>query len=508
MPEEEIIAEELVFNPNTLAGDGVHSFIDGFTVPAAALNRLTPTIIAVTNTAVNVKNPLYGAMGNGVADDTAAINAASAAAALTGQAVYFPGGTYKVSSTVVPASSQHWFGDSRNLSILQSNSPTGTIVSLSNPGVHLTNLGFSSSVVRTGGYFITISASDAKLKTLNLNTPFGGIQLNAGSISIDFDDVEVFNNIGDGINIASCLNTLFRAVNIITGVCTTVGIRVLNAGDLTMMACALIGCPVNLQISPGAGQSVTSLKAAECFFDHATQQNVVIAPTANGAVYRCNFDGCWAASAPSNAWAIVTLPGTVVDGIAYNDCEGYGATAGAGLSLTQTGGTLQNVSFCGGKLAANLYGVFISNASSIIIDGNFIGPVAGWSMNTTAAIGVGGTSANVDIHDNLLIPLNGSPFIAFTATGVNNRIHDNPGYNPLGAVAIAVGASPFTFTNGTAPSTVYGFGNGVTGVNKVTGQTTIQIIGTISNWSVNLGPNEQITVVYPGAAPTMVNDVH
>jgi len=61
---------------------------------------LIDTALAVVEGAVhNVKAPVYGAVGNGVADDTAAINAASLAASVAGGIVYFPPGTYLVSPT-------------------------------------------------------------------------------------------------------------------------------------------------------------------------------------------------------------------------------------------------------------------------------------------------------------------------------------------------------------------------------------------------------------------------
>lgn len=49
---------------------------------------------------VNVKDPQFGAVGDGVADDTAAIQAAIAALPSTGGIVNFPAGTYKVTSTI------------------------------------------------------------------------------------------------------------------------------------------------------------------------------------------------------------------------------------------------------------------------------------------------------------------------------------------------------------------------------------------------------------------------
>lgn len=50
----------------------------------------------------NVKDDVYGAVGNGIADDTAAIQAAiDAAEAIGGGIVYVPAGTYKISATIV-----------------------------------------------------------------------------------------------------------------------------------------------------------------------------------------------------------------------------------------------------------------------------------------------------------------------------------------------------------------------------------------------------------------------
>lgn len=55
----------------------------------------------------NVKSPEFGATGDGVTSDSAAINAALAAAG-SGGTVYFPEGTYRVTSTLNASGGQNW----------------------------------------------------------------------------------------------------------------------------------------------------------------------------------------------------------------------------------------------------------------------------------------------------------------------------------------------------------------------------------------------------------------
>jgi Pectate lyase superfamily protein len=56
---------------------------------------------SIKNLFFNVKDPAYGAIGNGSTDDTAAIQAAINAVAAAGSGcIFFPGGTYKITSTL------------------------------------------------------------------------------------------------------------------------------------------------------------------------------------------------------------------------------------------------------------------------------------------------------------------------------------------------------------------------------------------------------------------------
>jgi hypothetical protein len=65
---------------------------------------------------VNVKDPAYGALGDGVTDDTTAIIAANAAAA--GRPVYFPPGTYKMTTITLTDANLNWFGAGVGASII------------------------------------------------------------------------------------------------------------------------------------------------------------------------------------------------------------------------------------------------------------------------------------------------------------------------------------------------------------------------------------------------------
>lgn len=64
----------------------------------------------VSRELVNVKDPTYGALGDGSTNDVTAINAAFTAAAAAGTAVYFPPGTYMVGSAITVSTSLYGVG--------------------------------------------------------------------------------------------------------------------------------------------------------------------------------------------------------------------------------------------------------------------------------------------------------------------------------------------------------------------------------------------------------------
>lgn len=86
--------------------------------------------------------------------------------------------------------------------------------------------------------------------------------------------------------------------------------------------------------------------------------------------------------------------------------------------------------------------------------------------------------------------------------GTGTIIKNNVGYNPVGVSSITVGVSPFTYTAGSSPETVYIRGGTVSDISK-----SSNTLFSETGHSVELKPFESVTVTY-SATPTMIKDVH
>lgn len=97
---------------------------------------------------VNVKDPKYGAKGNGMADDSAAIAAAITAATANGGTVFFPAGTY-LTGTQTLVSNVHLLGAGTGVSTLKLKN--GANADLLSANTSLINMTGSSGTGNTGG---------------------------------------------------------------------------------------------------------------------------------------------------------------------------------------------------------------------------------------------------------------------------------------------------------------------------------------------------------------------
>ena len=106
----------------------------------------------------NVKS--YGAKGDGTTDDSLAIGSAITAIGTSDGNMYFPPGNYLVSQSNSITNQMSVSGAGRNSSIITTNNGTANIfvVSTDNP-IKFCDLGFNSSVTRTGGAAIQLNGA-------------------------------------------------------------------------------------------------------------------------------------------------------------------------------------------------------------------------------------------------------------------------------------------------------------------------------------------------------------
>lgn len=179
---------------------------------------------------VSVKD--FGAVGNGIADDTAAIQAAINYAQDNGKSLYLPANTYKTSSTLNITKRIHIFGDGMwqsqiiytgASSAIQVSPPTNGI---SNTGYYFNDFGLSPAVAGNGIYGINFYlATNAYLSNWEISRIYIGDFGNYG-IRLD-NDVANANGfftftirrswITNGINGAKVGDSITISENTITG---------------------------------------------------------------------------------------------------------------------------------------------------------------------------------------------------------------------------------------------------------------------------------------------------
>ncbi len=175
------------------------------------------------NPAINVKD--YGAVGDGTTDDTAAIQAAIAAAAVYPVSdVRFPSGNYRTTSTLtLPDTAGRnftlkGFGNASYGSVLSgvlitADHINGPVIRMSSSGQRLENLVITASASRTAGaqgsnYGVLIEPPDSSGAGISgaglfnvtvANQPFHGVVTSGGLFLGKFDGLAVQSNKGHGL---------------------------------------------------------------------------------------------------------------------------------------------------------------------------------------------------------------------------------------------------------------------------------------------------------------------
>lgn len=430
--------------------------------------------VYLTNPAAAVKSqPIsvlqFGAVGDGVANDTAAINSAIAAAA--GKALYIPAGSYKYTALNTPANNTKIHGDGRGTRLICS-AATGNSWEFGDGvseirNIELRDLTFWSSVTRTSGAMIRarklvrsnikdVYFGTAEDFNADGNRLFDGITIN------EFDNVRIEGGYcltsNDGITAYGNAAQDFGSELFLDG-----GLRVLRqASKCIHIAGGAGGVKIdNIDVSVGVyGLYVSDdlglarnreifIGSRASFDSHTTGNGRGIWFDANSCDV-AELVGTWCGS---NKVGIDIRAAQFADakfkftGIRVYNNQNEGVIIADGNVIISGSAINDN-----GAVLAGAHGLDISaaNTKGIVISGNQIvgNGTSGASYNINVAAGCD----NFNISDNILTGGTAGAVQNASGVGTTKIVRDNIGWvtENGGTGSIASGATSATITHGLA----------------------------------------------------------
>jgi len=377
--------------------------------------------------AVDVK--WFGAVGDGVANDTVSINAALASTYNNLQQVYATAGTYLYEGGGLLGNGNILFGDGRNATILKSAlaTPTGGyLIKALGYGSGVRSINFSANVSQTGGSYVVLAGPESFIDDFFMDGDFNGI-LMVGSVSRirhgRFQDgasgaTRIRAEGGDNSQMIDDVLMGAQSPQI-----SFAGIRVRNSSALMISNTSVIQQGHALLIDPDtetgssntADGSVFSLYVNNCFFDNSSGNGIRISPTGTGSVIRCRFSDVWASSSSSDGVLINNVGSGTVSGIHFESLHSVLNTS-SGVSVT---GTVTDLRFDGGEFCQNAFGLYInSGTTNLTITNATVGTGAGLLGNTNNGIVISSGCDHYMITDNYLAGNGASLSLVATANRV------------------------------------------------------------------------------------------
>lgn len=481
-------------------------YADAYTPPfAGSVATTVPGKLAQTVSAFDFMTAAQQndvALNIGSIDVTAAIQAAVNSWGAIGGRIYLPPGNYLISAAITFSAPTVLVGAGAGATTITTNSATANCIVFNAIFCGVEHVGFVSTVTRTGGAFISITslASNSHVRNFQMTGYFLGI-FQTGSSTHWFSEGLMFGpaNNGAGILLTGGGGDIFINRITMSGSAnnpTTSGISVVFSSAVNITDCDIIRHGFDLLLNPGNGQSVIFIYCNNSYFDSATC-GVEVAPTGSGIVQGLRMMGCWTSNHTGEGVNLSATGGGTILGVELigQNCltnQGNGVAIGNGADIHILGGVYAGNAGSGIAVTAN-ESVFSAVGARI---GNAYGDVG----NAFGIFIAPGTSTDYIICG---CDLTGNITTNFSdgGTGTQKSIRGNTGI-PVGASnTITVTASPFTYTAGPLPETIY-INGGTVSLVAVNGLGVFQS----SNVTVSVQPNNPVTVTYT-AAPSMAKTI-
>lgn len=295
------------------------NFVPGTVIASSWLNDVDNTVYA---TAINVKESTYGAVGDGVADDTAAIQAALVAAEtyitsvtdpysttrLGRAGVYLPKGVYLVSGTLDIPGGITFFGDGKFSSVIRSSyngpivraAPTTGVYNLTGTSLH--NFGIIGDVAQSSQVGLSLlRPTDSAFRDIYIQKcGSDGLVVYEG-LCAHFENITISQNGGTGCYVRDGIDSWLNPVS----------------STFPTNNCTFVNCHFAFNNGPGVklgGTGASGLGYANNnkFLNCAIEYNYAASAEGVGnnvedyssAYFGNAFDGCWFESPSAGTGAL------------------------------------------------------------------------------------------------------------------------------------------------------------------------------------------------------------
>lgn len=396
----------------------------------------------------------FGAVGNGTADDTTAIQAAITYAQSNGKGtVYFPTGVYKVTSGLTILANDVSLSFNTGASISWAGSATGTVITISNGTIqfrnNIENLRITHATTMTGGTALKLNQVNTfNINNIQIDGAYNAISVTGGAGVIQ--NFQLTNTVVNGtvVDLVSASDFYMQNGTIQGPKATqpTYGILVRKSAICNLTNIDVFQSGVGLSVEPAGADAVDHLNVNECHFEGGsyginlagagavnwtrinncgiavnTYSGIYVAPVLANSVH---FYGCYmylnglrGLHLVSGSYEDVIVESCVFTGNSQTSSGVYaGMTANGGLNnyrvtdcrsgqISGLGGTSPNSQYAGFEILAG------SNSNIIVADNDF-------RSNITASFVDGSTSGiNRLVKDNISYKTNNGGTSAAIATG-------------------------------------------------------------------------------------------
>ena len=448
-------------------GSMVYNFPDGSGIsPNAAGVEYDPPFAGALTTGYTVEDKLsqtvsvkdFGAVGDGVTDDTVAIQAAvNAVGAIGGGSVYFPAGTYKISNEItVNSIGVVLIGASRWATLIRQHTPNLGIFKIMSMFCGVKALSFMyAGTPASGATAIYVEGSYVTLEDFVIRSSHTGIHYKNGVAGrvIDFEilDYESAGLIAESLNDLFVSRFILNAGNETRG--TLGGLRLVNKveafictdGDILLGSFSMTMDAVTYAL----GLRPAYNNFTNVFFDSAVN------PTQINKCVETEFVGCWFSGGRSGAGksgADISQSQSIrFTNTRFFNCGAQGAVVQASSTdVTFTACSFESNSVTAGAGVA--HGLQISNNTTQF---QVIGCKASNGLFTGTqgyGIFIGSDCNQFVVRDCNLIGNATGPLLDGTADTSDKTIHGNIGYRTsnTGEGVIAAGTTFVVVSHGLA----------------------------------------------------------